>query len=159
MGLTPKEGVLKQLKEVRRSLRVVTAQVFAVKEAPTSIRCPRDVFEYMQPYAAREVQENFWILVLDAQHQLIGHPVVVTVGLVNSSLVHPREVFRAVILMGGSALIAVHNHPSGDPTPSADDRIVTEQLVQAGRTLDLPMQDHLIVTAEKYLSFAESGLL
>src|SRR2546429_585004 len=83
----------------------------------------------------------------------------ITRGILNSSLVHPREVFRAAIAEAAAGIIVVHNHPSGDPTPSADDRAVTRQLVEAGRLLDLPVYDHVIVGGDRYVSFAETGLL
>jgi DNA repair protein RadC len=124
------------------------------------IRSPRDVFAYMAPFAEREVGESFWILTLDSQHRLsTPGPTVITRGILNASLVHPREVFCAAIVASAAALVLCHNHPSGDPTPSADDRLVTEQLVAAGRLLDIPVHDHVIVGAGRYVSFAEAGLL
>lgn len=122
------------------------------------VRSPRDVFDLMAPYAAREVAETFWLLALDAQHQA-SEPIAITRGILNSSLVHPREVFRAAIVAGAAALVLVHNHPSGDPTPSAEDRNVTDQLVAAGRLLDIPVHDHVIIGAGLYSSFAEAGLI
>jgi len=99
------------------------------------------------------------MLVLDAQHKIIARAEV-TRGLVNASLVHPREVFRLAIALGGSSVIVAHNHPSGDPTPSAEDRTVTAQLVAAGRILDIPVHDHIIVAGDvAYRSFAEDGAL
>ena len=82
-----------------------------------------------------------------------------TRGILNSSLVHPREVFIYAIVARAAAIILCHNHPSGDPTPSADDRIVTEQLVAAGKLLDIPVLDHVIIGRGRYTSFAEAGLL
>ena len=82
-----------------------------------------------------------------------------TRGILNSSLIHPREVFRSAILAGAAGIIVAHNHPSGDPTPSADDRSVTRQMVDAGRLLDLPVYDHVILGGDRYMSFAEAGLL
>jgi len=124
------------------------------------IRSPRDVFARMAPYAERETVEVFWILSLNSQHNLIGAaPEAVTRGILNSSLVHPREVFVHAIVARAAALILCHNHPSGDPTPSADDRAVTEQLVSAGRLLDIPVHDHVVIGCGRYVSFAEVGLL
>ena len=124
------------------------------------MRSPRDVFAYMAPYAEREAVESFWILPLDAQHQLIGAgPTVITRGILNSTLVHPREVFIAAIAASAAALILVHNHPSGDPTPSPEDRAMTDQLVAAGRLLDIPVFDHVILGEGRYTSFAEAGSL
>jgi len=85
--------------------------------------------------------------------------VLVTRGLLNSSLVHPREVFRAAIAEAAAGIIVVHNHPSGDPTPSAEDRAVTQQLAAAGRLLDLPLYDHVIIAGDRFMSFATAGLL
>lgn len=97
---------------------------------------------------------------LNAQHNLIGAgPTVITRGILNSSLVHPREVFCAAILVHAMAVILCHNHPSGDPTPSTEDRLITEQLVAAGKVLDVPVHDHVIVGGHRYVSFAETGLL
>jgi DNA repair protein RadC len=124
------------------------------------VRWPRDVFELMKPYAEREVIECFWILPLDSQHRLSsGAPIVITRGILNSSLVHPREVFAAAIVSSAAAVILCHNHPSGDPTPSVDDRVVTEQLVAGGKLLDIPVQDHVIIGSGRYVSFAEQGIL
>ncbi|HWG33964.1 MAG TPA: JAB domain-containing protein [Gemmatimonadaceae bacterium] len=124
------------------------------------IRSPRDVFERMTPYAERETAEVFWVLALNAQHHLIGNaPEAVTRGILNSSLVHPREVFLCAIVARAAAVVLCHNHPSGDPTPSGDDRAVTEQLVAAGKLLDLPIVDHVIIGRGRYTSFAQAGLL
>ncbi|MDH5316239.1 MAG: JAB domain-containing protein, partial [Gemmatimonadota bacterium] len=85
--------------------------------------------------------------------------ITVTRGLLDSSLVHPREVFRPVIAEAAAGVILVHNHPSGDPTPSPEDRAVTRQLVAAGQLLDLPVYDHVIVAGDRHISFATVGLL
>jgi DNA repair protein RadC len=102
--------------------------------------------------------EEFHVLALGSQGQVLAD-LLITRGILNSSLVHPREVFRAAIAEAAAGIIVVHNHPSGDPTPSGDDRAVTRQLVDAGRVLDVPVQDHVIVGGERYVSFAEAGLL
>jgi DNA repair protein RadC len=85
--------------------------------------------------------------------------VLVTRGLLNSSLVHPREVFRAAIAEAAAGIIVVHNHPSGDPTPSTEDRTITRQLAEAGRLLDLPLYDHVVIAGDRFISFAAAGLL
>ncbi len=122
------------------------------------VRGPRDVHEIFGERLQDLPVEEFHVAVLDSQHRL-ERDVTVTRGLLNSSLVHPREVFREAIAENAAAIILVHNHPSGDPTPSPDDRLTTEQLVQAGRVLDIPVQDHIIIGRGRYLSFAEAGLL
>jgi DNA repair protein RadC len=108
--------------------------------------------------AARELIEVFYVIALNSQSRVIAIQEV-TRGILNSSLVHAREVFRLAIAFGAAGIIVAHNHPSGDPTPSADDRAITRQLVDAGRLLDIPVYDHLVLSAARYLSFAEAGLL
>jgi DNA repair protein RadC len=122
------------------------------------IRSPRDVVSVFAPRLEDLPVEEFHVAALDAQHRL-ERDIMVTRGILNSSLVHPREVFREAIAERAAAIILVHNHPSGDPTPSADDRSVTDQLVAAGRLLDIPVHDHVIIGRGRYTSFAEAGLL
>lgn len=128
------------------------------REAGVPLRGPQDVAAVFAPRLQHLPVEEFHVAVLDAQHRL-ERDILVTRGLLNSSLVHPREVFREAIAERAAAVILVHNHPSGDPTPSNEDRAVTEQLVQAGRLLDIPVHDHIIVGRGRYMSFAEAGLL
>src|SRR5688500_4462667 len=122
------------------------------------VRSPRDVARVFSARLEDLPVEEFHVAVLDSQHRL-ERDVTVTRGILNSSLVHPREVFREAIAERAAAVILVHNHPSGDPTPSADDRTVTDQLVAAGRLLDIPVHDHVIIGRGRYVSFAEAGLL
>lgn len=123
-----------------------------------AVRSPRDVWREFAPKLEDLPVEEFHVAVLDSQHRL-ERDITVTRGILNSSLVHPREVFREAIAERAAAIILVHNHPSGDPSPSADDRVVTEQLVAAGRLLDIPVHDHIIIGRGRYTSFAEAGLL
>jgi len=128
------------------------------RQEGVSIRSPRDVYRLFATRLEDLPVEEFHVAVLDAQHRL-ERDITITRGILNSSLVHPREVFREAIAERAAALILVHNHPSGDPTPSLDDRAVTDQLVAAGRLLDIPVHDHVIVGRGRYTSFAEAGLL
>jgi DNA repair protein RadC len=125
---------------------------------PVRIRGPADVHRFYAPRLRDLAVEEFHVLALGSQSQVSGD-LLITRGILNSSLVHPREVFRAAIAEAAAGIIVVHNHPSGDPTPSADDRAVTRQLVEAGRLLDVPVYDHVVVAGERYVSFAEAGLL
>jgi len=122
------------------------------------IREPEDVVRLFRN-SLRDLQvEEFHLLALDSQSQVL-RGVLVTRGLLNSSLVHPREVFRAAIAEAAAGIIVVHNHPSGDPTPSAEDKAVTRQLLAAGRLLDVPLYDHVIIAGDRFVSFANAGLL
>jgi DNA repair protein RadC len=122
------------------------------------VRGPADVHRFCAPRLRDLAVEEFHVLALGAQSQ-VQADLLITRGLLNSALVHPREVFRAAIAEAAAGIIVVHNHPSGDPTPSAEDRVVTRQLVEAGRLLDVPVFDHVIVGGDRYVSFAEAGLL
>ena len=143
---------------VHAALELGRRMTAEAREAGVPLRGPRDVAAVFAPRLQDLPVEEFHVAILDAQHRL-ERDVLITRGLLNSSLVHPREVFREAIAERAAAVILVHNHPSGDPTPSAEDRAVTEQLVAAGRLLDIPVHDHIIVGRGRYVSFAEAGLL
>ena len=119
---------------------------------------PADVARLMAPRLRDLEVEEFRLLALDSQSRVL-RDVLVTRGLLSSSLVHPREVFRPAIAEAAAGIIIVHNHPSGDPTPSADDQAVTRQLVAAGRLLDVPVYDHVVIAGDRFISFATAGLL
>ena len=143
---------------VHAALELGRRMAMESREDGAPVRSPRDVVELFAARLEDLPVEEFHVAVLDSQHRL-ERDIMVTRGILNSSLVHPREVFREAIAERAAAIILVHNHPSGDPTPSADDRVVTEQLVAAGRLLDIPVHDHIIVGRGRYTSFAEAGLL
>jgi DNA repair protein RadC len=124
----------------------------------TPVLSPRDVFAIYAPRLEDCPVEEFHVAVLDGQHRL-ERDVLITRGLLNTSLVHPREVFREAIAERAAAVILVHNHPSGDPTPSPDDQRVTAQLVAAGTLLDIPVADHVVIGRGRYVSFSEAGML
>jgi DNA repair protein RadC len=119
-----------------------TAAEVADDDAP--IRGPDDVFRRMHPRLRGLPQEEFHALVLNTRHRVVRE-VAVTRGILDASLVHPREVFRIAVVEGAAGVVLVHNHPSGDPTPSSEDRAVTRQLVAAGRALGIPVLDHVVI--------------
>ncbi|HEX8724930.1 MAG TPA: DNA repair protein RadC [Gemmatimonadaceae bacterium] len=143
---------------IHASLELGRRMAAEAREDGAPVRSPRDVVAVFAPRLEDLPVEEFHVAVLDAQHRM-ERDVTVTRGLLNSSLVHPREVFREAIAERAASVILVHNHPSGDPTPSSDDRAVTDQLVAAGRLLDIPVHDHVIIGRGRYTSFAEAGLL
>jgi DNA repair protein RadC len=122
------------------------------------VRSPQDVVAAFAPHLEALAVEEFHVAILDAQHHL-ERDVLVSRGILDSSLVHPREVFREAIAERASSIILVHNHPSGDPSPSAEDRLVTTQLVAAGTLLGIPVRDHVVIGRGRYVSFAEAGWL
>jgi len=129
----------------------------------TKIRTPEDVLHTCEDIASL-AQESFHVLAVDAKNRLIGR-CMATLGVVDSCLIHPREVFRGAIMKNASAIVLVHNHPSGDSTPSAEDVRITRQLIEAGKVLDIKVLDHVILTPPsgdekkgKCCSLREEGL-
>lgn len=120
------------------------------------IRGPADVFRRMGPRLRDLPQEEFHALLLNTRHRVIRE-VAVTRGILDASLIHPREVFRVAVVEGAAGVILVHNHPSGDPTPSAEDRAVTRQLAAAGRALGIPVLDHVVVGDGSFRSLSPGG--
>jgi DNA repair protein RadC len=115
---------------------------------------PREAAVHLLPqYGARAV-EHFGIVMLDAKHRLLKI-VPLSVGTLDASLVHPREVFREAALAGAAAIILFHNHPSGDPSPSDDDMKLTARLVEAGNLMGIDVIDHLILADARYCSLKE----
>ena len=127
------------------------------------VRTPEDVYRVCSDIA-QLAQESFHVLALDSKNRLINRHLI-TLGLADASLVHPREVFRAAIAEDGGAfaLVLTHNHPSGDPTPSAEDLRITRQLIEAGKIVDIKVLDHVVIGrpvdgSPAFLSMRESGL-
>ncbi|HEC63037.1 MAG TPA: JAB domain-containing protein [Candidatus Acetothermia bacterium] len=132
------------------------ARRYLLGERPR-IREPQDVLPYVQPYVRRK-QEYFVCITLNGAGEVIQTRVV-TVGLLDSSQVHPREVFADAIADRAAAVILAHNHPSGSLEPSPEDIAITRRLVQAGEILGIPVLDHIIVGPAGYLSLKERHLL
>jgi DNA repair protein RadC len=103
-------------------------------------------------------REQFQVVLLDQKNKIIKD-VMVSQGSLTASVVHPREVFNIAIRDSAAAIICVHNHPSGDPQPSREDRALTTRLGEAGRLLGIQVLDHIIVGRDTYMSFADEGLL
>lgn len=117
------------------------------------IRGPADVFRRMGPRLRDAAQEEFHALFLNTRNRVVRE-VLVTRGILDASLIHPREVFRLAVSEGAASVILVHNHPSGDPAPSSEDRAVTRQLAAAGRALGIPVLDHVVVGRGRYVSLS-----
>lgn len=119
---------------------------------------PSQVFEYFHHELRDSRQEQFLSLLLDNKNRII-RKVDVSLGSLTCSVVHPREVFAPAVRESAAAIIFVHNHPSGDPTPSQEDKILTERLRKVGDLLGINVLDHIIIGDGSFYSFAESGLL
>jgi len=129
------------------------------------IKTPDDAAALLRGKAKTLDSEVFWVLRLDAKNCLKGRPLDITRGLLDGSLVHPREVFREAIRSAAAAVVVAHNHPSGDPSPSAEDVRVTKQLVEAGRIIGIMVLDHVIIGRARggglkdFFSMREEGIV
>jgi len=129
------------------------------------ITTPEQAAAVLRERARLLQHEVFWALMLDTKNRLIGEPRQISEGTLNSSLVHPRELFKRALQHSCAAIILAHNHPSGDPTPSAEDIKVTKQLIGAGELMGIKVLDHIIVGHRRhhvdadFLSLREAGLV
>src|SRR6185436_3206547 len=125
-------------------------------DPPVVIRDSARAATILRPLFHGLDREQFLVACLDAKHAIIGVNIV-SIGSLTLSIVHPREVFKPLILMNACAWICAHNHPSGDPTPSPEDRVLTSQLRQGADLLGITLLDHLILTDARCYSFADQG--
>jgi len=144
----------------RRALRLAAAFELGrrVQRAAQPQRAPMHsaerVFRWVAPQLRGFQRETFQVLLLDGKHRLKRQETV-SIGTLTTSLVHPREVFRPAVREAAAAVICAHNHPSGDPHPSTEDLEVTRRLLDAGRTLGIPLLDHVILGEGRYVSLRE----
>lgn len=125
---------------------------------PQHYESPHQTFAYLKPILEHQDREHMYGVFLDTKHRIIGmHHI--AMGSMNQAIIHPREVFKCAILLNAAALVIAHNHPSGDPTPSTDDRLLTKRLADAGAILGITLLDHLVIGDNRFYSFAEHGTL
>lgn len=147
-----------------RKLSLTIYRVMLVREGRMpydhpQIRCSADACRVLTTYLADVDREHFVVLMLDQKNHVIGIHTV-SMGSLTASIVHPREVYKAAILANAAAIMCGHNHPSGDPQPSREDRAITQRLAEAGKLLGINVVDHIIIGgAGTYFSFADEGLL
>ena len=122
-----------------------------------TVRSPADVAQLLMAAMSNLEQEHFKVLMLDTRNRLLADETVY-VGSLNASHIRVGEVFRSAIRRNAAAIIVVHNHPSGDPTPSPEDVKVTRQLAAAGSMMDIELLDHLVIGQRRYVSLRERGL-
>ena len=119
---------------------------------------PRQLASYLLPQYGAAAVEQFGIVMLDTKHRMIRIKIL-SIGSLDTTVVHPREVFREATSASAAAIVLFHNHPSGDPTPSADDLVLTTRMVNAGDIMGIDVVDHLILADQRYFSLVEAGRL
>ena len=129
----------------------------SIKSPGHIIKNPDDMVKYIGDDLQGKLKEHFIIILLNTRNQVIGKEPI-SIGSLNTSIVHPREVFKAAISASSATIILVHNHPSGDPQPSEDDIKLTKRLVEAGEIVGIEILDHIIICDGKYLSMKSKGL-
>lgn len=145
------------LRERRSWRRVRVSLVREQAERPYPLRHAGDVIGLLRAFLGDDPRERFAVVYLDTRHRPIAvHDA--HVGTCESSPVHPREVFGPGVALSATSVIVAHNHPSGDPTPSQQDRNVTERLRQAGELLGIPLLDHVVIGDGRYYSFADEAI-
>jgi len=147
----------KKLFEIIKNCETVceAEQAFQAEMQKNDVCTSQQVFEKMS-YLNRKKQEEFYILLLNNKHSITGKKLI-TKGLINRSLVHPREVFFHAVKSLSADIICIHNHPSGNPEPSNEDIQITKRLKEAGNILGIPVLDHIIIGKGTYYSFADNG--
>ena len=147
--------------EDMKNTRSISLKV--VRETPIPYSCKisnsRELYNFAEAYIGDSDREMMVAILLDSKNTTLGVHII-SIGSLNASIVHPRESFKAAIVTNSAAIIFFHNHPSGDPKPSAEDIELTARLKQAGELLGIRVLDHIVVgTENKYYSFADMGLL
>ena len=120
------------------------------------INCPEDVYDYASPIIEGKDKEHFAVILMNIKNHVLSMPII-SIGGLASSVVDVREVFKEAIKNNAASVIMVHNHPSGDPTPSKEDIFITRRMIEAGKIMDIPVLDHVIIGNNRYTSLKETG--
>lgn len=129
-----------------------------IEEPKRKICSPKDVYAFMFPKMREQKKEKFVTLYLDTKNQILKEETV-SIGSSNASIVHPREVFKGSLELSSASIIVIHNHPSGDPSPSREDIMVTEKLCDGGKLLGIDVLDHIIIGDGRYVSLKDEGFI
>ena len=159
---------LTELQEIKGIGKVKASQILALFEFnkrhslskldSKPIKSAKDVYDYCSPKLSSSDKEHFMILHLNSRNKIIKEEVV-SIGTLNGSLIHPREVFKSAIKESANSIILVHNHPSGDPEPSVEDEQITEKLFKSGEILNIKVLDHVIIGKDFFYSFKEKKIM
>jgi DNA repair protein RadC len=144
--------------QVMAALELGRRSVTHAPSARIQLRTPRDAAAYLLPAFGSRPVEHFGVVLLDSKHRVLRTAVVAS-GTLNTTIVQPRDVFREAVLGAAAAVVAFHNHPSGDPSPSPDDVELTRRLAAAGTLMGIDLVDHIVLGDARYCSFKEMGRL
>ena len=122
------------------------------------VTSPQEIAEIFIPMLRDDTKERFIVVCLNSSNKIIKHETI-SIGNLNSSVVHPREIFKVAIDCSSASIILIHNHPSGNPEPSNEDIRITKKVVESGKILDIPVFDHLIIAGDTFTSFVEKRLI
>jgi DNA repair protein RadC len=161
-----KELTINEIKNLQNLGKVKAFQLLALLELgrrwfgqqqKKEIIHPKDIWEELWQYREQK-KEHFFVYYLDVRNTVIKRELV-AIGILNSTLAHPREIFEPAVRHLAAQIILVHNHPSGDATPSEEDLLLTKRLIKAGKILGIEVLDHVIITKDGYFSFAEKKII
>jgi DNA repair protein RadC len=122
------------------------------------ITSPEDIAKTFIPILRHDLKEKFIVVCLNSANRVIKYETI-SIGNLNSSVVHPREIFKVAIDSSSASIILIHNHPSGNPEPSNEDISITKKIVEVGKVMDIPVFDHIIIAGETFTSFVEKKLM
>ena len=148
---------LKELEKQAMQILTIAELQKRINQSKTPVKkisCAKDVFDYFHERLKDEKQENFYVLILNNQNNIIKEELI-SKGILDSAIIHPREVFRHAIKNSAARIILVHNHPSGNPQPSQEDLEITQRLTAAGEEIDIKVLDHVILGKDEWWGWKE----
>jgi DNA repair protein RadC len=144
--------------ELKAAFELGRRSVIETFQLKKSLRSPEAIYGYLKDRFELKKQEHLIALYLNTKGELLKEKILF-IGSLNTSVIHPRDIFRYAVLNTAASIIICHNHPSGDPTPSSQDIDVTNTIYENGEMMDIPLLDHIIIGQDRYFSFKEKGLL
>jgi len=144
--------------QVKAAFELGRRQELEPEQKDYDIKNPQSVVKAIRSSIKDKAKEHFKLILLDNRNKIIGISTI-SIGTLNASLVHPREIFKEAIIHNSASVVLAHNHPSGDPEPSEEDIKITERLVKSGKILGIEVIDHIVIGKANFVSFKERGLL
>ena len=140
---------------IKASIELATRVKLETNEK-LKIESPGDVFDLLRKDFHKKKKEHMYVVSVDSRNNLISRDLV-SIGTVDAALMHPREIFRVALMRNSKAILLVHNHPSGDVTPSEEDILITERIAKVGKIMGISLMDHIIISASEYASMKALG--